>query len=748
MMWRRRSASGGAHKSGLAALGALLLWGALAARAQVAAPPPPPPDALFLVGGEEYTGNGTGNTTFDLCGLYPLHPFCLREERLERADRNPGPKPKDQPRARFSPMRNMFRHDIDPTPKLPEYRWLYVQNVYSYSPNKAYFENDALYIAVKFSEKIYVNTSEGWPYLLLSTGRHFEEGAAGANATFLAGGVTTSKAFWMNDEPNPLKSLLPAPCRSGTEYNRNFSLVSSHLLNLDFCHLEVPEDRVEESASDLMIFAYRVGLGERTSRLDLPPFGALQLNGASIEHVRAGYKVTNNFTYNCELDYLGNLCNQTLFFDTEVGQDLQLPTPGDEMRGAAGAPQSLSVANRIVVGGPYVLNVSLDVPDGKYGMRKQGSIADGGGYLVPDEMYLHVQMSEPVKVACPEWLEGAGLRSGHRTCRHVQVLLDTGPVTVDSSSGSPGQEVYPTGYLYDGGWGLFNASGYFPGHTLVFQYSVRRWDRVAYLDFIDRESLKVWAGASITRTYDAAAAGLRLPPANHSASISYRRVEIDAGRLGGAGNTTYPPSQVSFVLSFANLTVADFSDTTFSYNFQVAFKSRVAGAADVGEHNVDIISIHAGSVLVTATVTFPGALTAPLTFKSDKQRFIDILRRDPHSIFRDDADANAWGPVTLHEGDIDDVPVPDLVDLQLFEAPSAAACAASSACPEVALDPAFDSGVHSYSAAVGHLVDAVVVVAQVRSPPTPRCTDKLDDHWGWGGWRSTPPDAGAGSRKG
>ena len=64
-----------------------------------------------------------------------------------------------------------------------------------------------------------------------------------------------------------------------------------------------------------------------------------------------------------------------MFFDTEVGQDLQLPTPGDEMRGAAGAPQSLSVANRIVVGGPYVLNVSLDVPDGKYGMRKQGSIA-------------------------------------------------------------------------------------------------------------------------------------------------------------------------------------------------------------------------------------------------------------------------------------------------------------------------------------------------------------------------------------
>ena len=42
------------------------------------------------------------------------------------------------------------------------------------------------------------------PTLSLNTGRHFEAGAADVVATFIGGGYGEKKAFWKNNEANPL----------------------------------------------------------------------------------------------------------------------------------------------------------------------------------------------------------------------------------------------------------------------------------------------------------------------------------------------------------------------------------------------------------------------------------------------------------------------------------------------------------------------------------------------------------------
>ena len=63
---------------------------------------------------------------------------------------------------------------------------------------------DTIYALVFFSEPIVVNGSE--PTLTFATGSHFESNAAVATGLFVGGGMSTSKGFWRNDAPNPLRS--------------------------------------------------------------------------------------------------------------------------------------------------------------------------------------------------------------------------------------------------------------------------------------------------------------------------------------------------------------------------------------------------------------------------------------------------------------------------------------------------------------------------------------------------------------
>jgi hypothetical protein len=137
---------------------------------------------------------------------------------------------------------------------------------------------DTIYVLVSFSERL---TVTGAPVLTLATGSHFEADAAHVAATFVGGGVATSKGFWRNDAPHPLRSGVAPPCRAGGIRSSGASAGGAYP-SPSFAYTDAarpwgdaycvagatPEARIEESMASALAFAFDVQAGHRTPRLD------------------------------------------------------------------------------------------------------------------------------------------------------------------------------------------------------------------------------------------------------------------------------------------------------------------------------------------------------------------------------------------------------------------------------------------------------------------------------------------------
>ena len=368
-----------------------------------------------------------------------------------------------------------------------------VESVASYSPDGHYGAGDTLHLLVKLSGKVRVDVSGGAPTLALATGRHHERGARGGEATFVAGGFGEAKAAWLNNAPNPLKTGLAPPCRAG-------GLTNASLHGPAACVLAGPEVRLEQNMDDLLLFTYTVREGERSKRLDVR---ALRLNGCTLEPVteeavgaaRAGQR---------------NAADRARLRAVV----LDLPAPGDEMRGLRGTAGSLSRSSAITVGPAYVTNVTVFQRDA-FGTFEgtQGAWLGPTRPVYRDRVQVNVTFSEAVAVHCPAWRRMPALDTEFFgkdfRCEDIRMRFGTGPLTTDSTTGTYGQVVFPTGFLH--------AATDRPAatHTLHFVYEVRKGDELERrgLEYVSQDALEVLAGgANITRALDGIPAGVRLPP--------------------------------------------------------------------------------------------------------------------------------------------------------------------------------------------------------------------------------------------
>mmetsp|Transcript_30980 Transcript_30980/g.77067 ORF Transcript_30980/g.77067 Transcript_30980/m.77067 type:complete len:442 (+) Transcript_30980:207-1532(+) len=211
-----------------------------------------------------------------------------------------------------------------------------------------------------------------------------------------------------------------------------------------------------------------------------------------------------------------------------VDANLKLPAPGDKMKSTYGYYQSLSYNKDIVVGRPYVTNVTSDNPVGTYGYNAGFGVRTGASSSegVPDVIDVKVSFSEPIVASCgvnnDKWTtpqQYPGLR--YRICTSIYLVLVTkdgaagGDQNQYSTTGAPGTAVFPTGFLYE--------TGYDAPNVLNFRYLPRRLDFTARLQYDNEFSLKVGCatqdanGACVSlshvrRRVDNKQAGLRLPP--------------------------------------------------------------------------------------------------------------------------------------------------------------------------------------------------------------------------------------------
>jgi len=135
-------------------------------------------------------------------------------------------------------------------------------------------------------------------------------------------------------------------------------------------------------------------------------------------------------------------------------------------------------------------------------------------------------------VHCPQWLEtdADAVDAGARTCAEVRLVLDTGNVTTNSTTGQSGRPVFPTSFLYDAGDGHRGKDGAFTPaepNTLAFWYQVRQFDRVDGLQYVSQQALETLGGARIVRVHDGTAVGTTLPPRNSSSALQ-NRIQVDA----------------------------------------------------------------------------------------------------------------------------------------------------------------------------------------------------------------------------
>ena len=130
-----------------------------------------------------------------------------------------------------------------------------------------------------------------------------------------------------------------------------------------------------------------------------------------------------------------------------------------------------------------------------------------------DRVQVNVTFSEAVAVHCPTWRRMPALDTEFFgkdfRCEDIRMRFGTGPLTTDSTTGTYGQVVFPTGFLH--------AATDRPAatRTLHFVYEVRKGDELERrgLEYVSQDALEVLAGgANITRALDGTPAGVRLPP--------------------------------------------------------------------------------------------------------------------------------------------------------------------------------------------------------------------------------------------
>lgn len=233
--------------------------------------------------------------------------------------------------------------------------------------------------------------------------------------------------------------------------------------------------------------------------------------------------------------------------------NLKFPKPGDKMKGEFGYFQSLSYNKGLVIGRPYITNVTADVPDGTYGYNAGVE----GTNTVPDVIDIKVAFSEPVVASCgtgncdcgtptcpsctwDDVTNGTSYNGWtytehypglfYRVCYGIRLVLATkdnatvgigsnSDPNLDSSTGIPGEEIFPTSFLYE--------NPYDPPNVLNFRYVVRRNDATDLLQYSGRNALQIYEPSSIRRRADNKPSGVKLPPtekdspdfANHEYSL-------------------------------------------------------------------------------------------------------------------------------------------------------------------------------------------------------------------------------------
>lgn len=226
---------------------------------------------------------------------------------------------------------------------------------------------------------------------------------------------------------------------------------------------------------------------------------------------------------------------------------LDLPKPGDKLNPNSadaapthereanphiGAVGSLSYHKTLVIGRAHVIYVTANAVDGSYGYNS-GAL---GSNTVPDVIDVKVVFSEPVVPECGstngEWLNvqhlsglyyfvcpsiQLALRTRENTNDATGTPLNTAHPNYDTTKGTAGTEIFPTGYLmYPPVLDRPIASD-----TLVFRYVVRRQDITPRLNYVNQDALRVTGTSSIRRSTDNQLAGIRLPPTHYETGNIY-----------------------------------------------------------------------------------------------------------------------------------------------------------------------------------------------------------------------------------
>lgn len=118
----------------------------------------------------------------------------------------------------------------------------------------------------------------------------------------------------------------------------------------------------------------------------------------------------------------------------------------------------------------------------------------------PSVIHVQVHLSEPVTVTC-DWVVGEGDRLGDRMCPDIRLVMETGNLTGNTTTGKPAYPLFPTGFLFES-----KRENRPPdGSVLNFQYVVRLFDNVETLQYSGRDALQVMGTAAVSP-------GLHRPP--------------------------------------------------------------------------------------------------------------------------------------------------------------------------------------------------------------------------------------------
>ena len=394
---------------------------------------------------------------------------------------------------------------------------------------------DTLYIFVTFSEAVVVTqVGSTAPTLTLATGAHFETGASTTSATFIAGGSTATKGFWLNDAPNPLRSGQAQACRAdGVRYadvNQTRDAADAftkwtyaqdrpynptRTSNVSLCVPGAPpEVRAEMSMATQLAFAFDVHATHRTALLDVTGTTALS---------------AGTWTIMSEAH-------------STIAADLKLPTPGNPLTPwLSGSIGSLSANSNLVIGPPYVVNVTSDTAPGVY---SNGMTID-----------VLVYFSEAINVNCGTnntgWTQAAvNLVAGaapdptlFSKCSTMTLALVTAPTgAVATASNGTAYLVADTLPQFDGSKvssPVITTTGPFdPPNVLRFRYIVKSFDTTcptAYgcspLQYSGQSALTLGTNNVLKRVTDSnSGVGIRLPPTRFDSGGTDNALSLGAER--------------------------------------------------------------------------------------------------------------------------------------------------------------------------------------------------------------------------